>query len=66
MTINYIYNITKEVMYKLEHIDYYDIKKNKYNQQNLNEAYNILDNLKDELIRESIKNRQKHKQKEGD
>lgn len=59
MTINHIYNIVKETMSKLEDIDFISLDKRKYNQQQLNEAYRILDNLKDELIRENIKRRHK-------
>ncbi len=58
MTINHIYNIVIDTMSKLENIDFISLDKRKYNQQQLNEAYRILDNLKDELIRENIKNKQ--------
>ena len=58
MTINHIYNIVVNTMNKLEDIDFINLDKRKYNQQQLNEAYRILDNLKDELIRENIKNKQ--------
>lgn len=58
MTINHIYNIVVSTMNKLEDIDFINLDKRKYNQQQLNEAYRILDNLKDELIREDIKNKQ--------
>ena len=57
MTINHIYNIVIDTMNKLEDIDFMSLDKRKYNQQQLNEAYRILDNLKDELIRENIKRR---------
>ena len=63
MTINHIYNIVVNTMNKLENIDFISFDKRKYNQQQLNEAYRILDNLKDELIRENIKNKQKGAQK---
>lgn len=66
MTINHLYNITINVMDKLEHIDFYDLKKKNTNQRNINEAYQILDRLKDELIREDIKIKQKYKQRKGD
>ena len=55
MTINHIYNIVIDTMNKLENIDFISLDKRKYNQQQLNEAYKILDNFKDELIREDIK-----------
>ena len=57
MTINHIYNIVVNTMSKLEDIDFISLDKRKYNQKQLNEAYRILDNLKDELIRENIKRR---------
>ena len=57
MTINHIYNIVIDTMSKLENIDFISLDKRKYNQQQLNEAYRILDSLKDELIRENIKRR---------
>ena len=63
MTINHIYNIVVNTMNKLENIDFLSLDKRKYNQQHLNEAYKILDNFKDELIRENIKNKQKGAQK---
>ena len=57
MTINHIYNIVIDTMNKLEDIDFISLNKRKYNQHKLNEAYKILDNFKDELIREDIKRR---------
>ena len=59
MTINHIYNIVIDTMNKLEDIDFMSLDKRKYNQQQLNEAYKILDDFKDELIREKIKRRHK-------
>ena len=59
MTINHIYNIVIDIMNKLENIDFISLDKRKYNQQQLNESYKILDNFKDELIREKIKRRHK-------
>ena len=63
MTINHIYNIVIDTMNKLEDIDFMNLDKRKYNQQQLNESYKILDDFKDELIRENIKNKQKGAQK---
>lgn len=57
MTINHIYNVVASVMAELENINLLDITKRKQNQTQLNEAYKILDDLKDELIRENIKRR---------
>lgn len=61
MTINHIYNIVIDTMNKLEDIDFMSLDKRKYNQQQLNEAYRILDNFKDELKRENIKTRRAQK-----
>ena len=55
MTINHIYNIVIDTMKELENINLLDITKRKQNQAQLNRAYKILDDLKDELIRENIK-----------
>ena len=57
MTIKHIYNIINKTMKSLEEIDFVNLDKRKYNQEQVNKAYNILDNFKDELIRENIKNR---------
>ena len=59
MTINHIYNIVIDIMNKFGDIDFINLDKKKYNQQQLNETYRILDNLKDELIRENIKNKKR-------
>lgn len=61
MTINHIYNIVIDTMNKLENIDFINLDKRKYNQQQVNEAYRTLDNFKDELIRENIKIRRAQK-----
>lgn len=58
MTINHIYNTVINTMKELENINLLDITKRKQNQTQLNRAYKILDDLKDELIRENIKNKQ--------
>lgn len=61
MTINHIYNIINRTMKLLEEIDFVSLDKRKYNQEQVNKAYNILDNFKDELIRENIKQRRTQK-----
>nr|DAJ80931.1 MAG TPA: hypothetical protein [Bacteriophage sp.] len=45
-------------MKELESINLLDISKRKENQAQVNKAYKILDNFKDELIREDIKRKQ--------
>lgn len=57
MTTNHVYNIVVKAMNKLEDINFISLEQRKYNQTKVNEAYKILDNLKDELIREDIKRR---------
>ena len=59
MTINHIDTIITNAMEKLESINTLDYRKKEFNQKSVNEVYNILDNLKDEIIREKIKNKQR-------
>lgn len=59
MTISYIHNIVKATMQKLGSVDFMSLDKRKNNQKLVNEAYNILDSFKDELIRENTKRRHK-------
>lgn len=59
MTINHIFNKVNEIMEKLNDIDFISLDKRKSNQKRLNEAYTILDNFRDELIRENIKSKNK-------
>ena len=55
MTIKHIYKIVVDTMNKLENMDLIRLDKKANNQKQLNEAYNILDNLRNELIREKNK-----------
>ena len=63
MKISHIYKIINQVMTLLEDVDFISLDKRKYNQEQINKAYNVLDNFKDELIRENIKMKQKGAQK---
>ena len=66
MTINYVYEKINKIMECLDRIDFFDVSSNqrKYNQKKINEVYNILDNLNDEIIREiEIKKRIKKERK---
>lgn len=63
MTINHIYKIINQVMNLLEDVDFISLDKRKYNQEQINKAYNVLDSFKDEIIRENIKMKQKGAQK---
>ena len=47
-------NMINEVMKALEDIDMLQANKKKFNQLQLNKAYKILDNFRDELIRVNI------------
>ena len=66
MTINHIYNKMNKAMTILENVDMMSLDKRKYNQEQINKAYELLDNFRDELIRENIKNKQKGDTKEDD
>lgn len=61
MTIKHIYNTINKAMKSLDDVDFISLEKRKYNQMQLNKAYNILDDFKDELIRENIKQRRTQK-----
>ncbi len=63
MTINHVYKIINQTMNLLESVDMISLNNRKYNQKQVNEAYKILDNFKNELIRENTKNKQKGAQK---
>lgn len=63
MTIKHIYNIINKAMKEIEDVDMMSLDRRKYNQEQINKAYNLLDNFRDELIRENIKNKQKGAQK---
>lgn len=58
MTINHVYKTVEKIMKKLENIDFISLDQRKFNQAKVNEAYKILDNFKDELIRENIKGKE--------
>lgn len=59
MKISHAYKVITEVMKLLEGINTADIYRKELNQKRINEAYNLLDKHKDELIRESIKRKQR-------
>ena len=62
MTISHVYKKVNEVMQTIENINLYEMTSattRRINQQKLNKAYKILDNFRDELIRENIRNKQK-------
>ena len=62
MTISHVYKKVSEAMSLIENLNFYEIESRQVrivNQQKLNKAYRVLDNFRDELIRESIRNKQK-------
>lgn len=62
MTISHVYKKVTEVMETLENINIYEMSSSvmrRYNQKKINDAYKMLDNLRAELEREHIKNKQK-------
>lgn len=56
MKLEHVYNTVQKAMTELESVDLVDISKRKQSQIKVNKVYDILDNFKDELIREKIKN----------
>ena len=61
MTISHVYKKITEVMQTIENINLYEMTSStmrRLNQQRINTAYRQLDNLKAELEREHIKNKQ--------
>lgn len=55
MKISQAYKSITTAMQILERIDNTDYQKRKYNQSQINKAYNILESFRDEIIREKIK-----------
>ena len=57
MKIKHIYEIIDSAMKELDDIDIFtnDLSRRTIAQSKINRAYKLLDNLKDELIRENIK-----------
>lgn len=61
MTINHVYKKITEVMQVIENINLYEIttlSRRMVNQKNINKAYKMLDELRAEIEREHIKNKQ--------
>lgn len=62
MTISHVYKKLTEIMQTIENVNLYEMTSSTMrglNQQRINTAYRQLDNLKAELEREHIKNKQK-------
>lgn len=64
MTIGHVYKKLTEIMQTIENINIYEMSSStmrRLNQQKINKAYKQLDNLKAEIEREYIKNKQKRR-----
>lgn len=63
MRIRHIYEIIDSAMKELDDIDIftYNLSRRNIAQSKINRAYKLLDNLKDELIRENIKMKEAQK-----
>lgn len=62
MTISHVYKKITEVMQTIENVNLYEMTSStmrRLNQKSLNKAYKMLDELRAELEREHIKNKQK-------
>lgn len=62
MTANHVYKKITEVMQVIENINLYEVTtltRRMVNQKNINKAYKMLDDLRAEIEREYIKNKQK-------
>ena len=62
MTISHVYNKVTEVMKTIENINLYKVSSStmgRLNQKAIHNAYKMLDNLRAEIEREYIKNKQK-------
>lgn len=62
MTISHAYKEISKAMSLIENLNLYESNsrtRRMLNQQQLNKAYRVLDNFRDEIIREHIKNKQK-------
>lgn len=62
MTISHVYKKITEAMETIQSINVYEMSSSamrRYNQKSLNTAYRQLDNLRAELEREHIRNKQK-------
>ena len=61
MTISHVYNKVTEVMKTIENINLYEVSSStmrRLNQKAIHNAYKMLDNLRAEMEREHIKNKQ--------
>lgn len=62
MTIGHVYKKLTEIMQTIENINIYEMSSStmrRLNQKSINKAYKMLDELRAEMERESIRNKQK-------
>ena len=62
MTISHVYKKITEVMQTIENVNLYEMTSStmrRLNQKSINKAYKMLDELRAEMERESIRNKQK-------
>ena len=62
MTLNYVYKKLTEIMQTIQNVNLYEMTSasvRRLNQRSINQAYKMLDELRAEIERESIKNKQK-------
>ena len=62
MTISHVYKKVTEVMQTIENVNLYEMTSStmrRLNQKSLNKAYKMLDELRAEIERERIRNKQK-------
>ena len=67
MTISHVYNKVTEIMKTIENINLYEVSSStmrRLNQKAIHNAYKMLDNLRAEMEREHIKNKQKEAMKD--
>ena len=68
MTIGHVYKKITEVMQTIENVNLYEMTSStmrRLNQKSINSAYKMLDELRAEMEREVIKNKQKGGEKDG-
>ncbi len=64
MTISHVYKKITEVMQTIENVNLYEMTSStmrRLNQKSLNKAYKMLDELRAEIERENIQNKQKRR-----
>ena len=64
MTISHAYNKVTEIMKTIENINLYEVSSStmrRLNQKAIHNAYKMLDNLRAEMEREHIKNKQRRR-----